>query len=150
MPVIRPFRMSDIREVISISRITLREDYPEDLYISISDSWNGVFLVALENTSVVGFINGLMENDGVCRVLMLAVRPDRYRRGIGGMLLSDMVKIFERNGSDRIILEVRPSNLNAIDFYRKRGFKSVGIIKDFYNDGEDGIRMIKYLSGKLS
>lgn len=43
-----------------------------------------------------------------------------------------------------ITLEVRESNLVAINFYLKNGFKEVTKRKNYYND-EDGILMIKNL-----
>lgn len=45
---------------------------------------------------------------------------------------------------DNITLEVRESNISAINFYIKNGFKEVAKRKNYYND-EDGILMIKNL-----
>ena len=45
---------------------------------------------------------------------------------------------------DNITLEVRESNISAINFYIKNGFKEVAKRKNYYND-EDAILMIKNL-----
>jgi ribosomal-protein-alanine N-acetyltransferase len=44
-----------------------------------------------------------------------------------------------------LTLEVRPSNLNAINLYIKSGFKQVSVRKAYYNNGEDAFLMYKRL-----
>ena len=51
-------------------------------------------------------------------------------------------------------LEVRTSNESARRFYRRNGFMETDILRGFYRDGGDGVRMvapvqINQLSGKL-
>ncbi len=148
MPVIRPFRVTDIEQVIYISNMSLKENYDAELFFNISESWNGTFLVAVSDNMVSGFINGLMESDCISRILMLAVHPDYRFQGIGEALLKNFTAIISSWGAKKILLEVRPSNLTAVGFYRKRGFKTIGIVKNFYSDGENGIKMIKSLPDK--
>jgi ribosomal protein S18 acetylase RimI-like enzyme len=38
---------------------------------------------------------------------------------------------------------VRPANQAAIDFYRKFGFKRIGTIPRYYEDGSDAARMVQ-------
>ena len=46
--------------------------------------------------------------------------------------------------AERIILEVRESNVPAIGLYEKYGFKNVGIRKNFYHSPvENGITMVR-------
>ncbi len=145
MPVIRPFRVRDIEQVVRISNTSLKENYDVELFFNISESWNGTFLVAISDNIVSGFINGLMESEGVSRILMLAVHSDYRGQGIGSALLNNFTTIIYSRGARKILLEVRPSNLTAVEFYRKRGFKTMGIIKNFYQNGENGIKMVKSL-----
>ncbi len=141
--MIRPFRVSDTEQVSRISDSSLKEDYDTALFYSIYESWNGLFLVAVEDNMVVGFINGLTEANGLSRILMLAVHNDYRYMGIGSALLDNFVSVLSSRGARKVLLEVRPSNLNAIGFYRKKGFRTAGMIRNFYNDGEDGIRMVR-------
>ena len=65
----------------------------------------------------------------------------KYRRlGIATKLLNYL----ETNNEniDNITLEVRESNNNAIEFYKKSGFKEVTYRKNYYKN-ENGILMIK-------
>ncbi len=146
MPLIRPFKTTDIEPVVSISNVSLNEDYDTSLYFSISESWNGIFLVALENGVVVGFINGLVENGDTSRVLMLAVHPGHRKKGIGNSLLDSFISLSISVGVDRVMLEVRPSNLNARRFYINRKFRPIEEVEDFYLNGESCIRMVRSLN----
>ena len=40
-----------------------------------------------------------------------------------------------------VFLEVKRSNLSAINFYKKFNFKEIGFEKKYYSDGEDAIIM---------
>jgi len=44
---------------------------------------------------------------------------------------------------DYMELQVKVSNIEAISFYRKLGFKEVGLIPNYYQDGEDALIMSK-------
>lgn len=66
---------------------------------------------------------------------------ERYRRlGIATKLLNYIEEKYR--DIDNITLEVRESNIEAINFYKKNGFKEVTIRKNYYKD-ENGILMIK-------
>lgn len=68
---------------------------------------------------------------------------EKYRnKGIATKLL----KYLESKYSfiKNITLEVRESNKNAIEFYKKNGFSKVAIRKNYYDD-ENGLLMIKNL-----
>jgi ribosomal-protein-alanine N-acetyltransferase len=56
------------------------------------------------------------------------------------MLLKYILNFFQKK-LKFVYLEARVSNINAIDFYLKRGFKNVGIRKKYYPNGEDAVLM---------
>lgn len=68
---------------------------------------------------------------------------NKYRKmGIATRLLHFLENDYKN--IDNITLEVRESNIEAINFYSKNGFKEVTKRKNYYKD-EDGILMIKKL-----
>ncbi len=148
MPLIRPFKATDIESVVHISNISLNEDYDTNIYFSISESWNGIFLVAIENGVIVGFINGLVEDADTSRILMLAVHPEYRKKSIGNSLLDSFISVSISVGVDKVMLEVRPSNLSARRFYINRKFRPVERVDDFYVNGESCIRMVRSLGGE--
>jgi ribosomal-protein-alanine N-acetyltransferase len=71
-------------------------------------------------------------------LLLLAVVPDRHRRGIGARLLDDFLNRARACGVGRVHLEVRDGN-PAVRMYRTAGFAQVGRRKNYYQ-GTDGRR----------
>ncbi len=75
----------------------------------------------------------------LCRI---GVRPEFRRRGIGDRLLSTITDPDITGGGREWFLEVRKSNIAAIELYRKYGFTETGERPDYYTDPkENGISM---------
>ena len=83
-------------------------------------------------------------------ILNIAVKPEFQGRGIGSLLLNNAISLALKKGVEWVRLEVRPSNLKAISFYKKFGFKEIGRRRHYYFDtGEDAIIMeLKIKGGK--
>lgn len=73
---------------------------------------------------------------GEAELLLLAVAPDRQRRGIGRLLLDQFLERALAAGASRVHLEVREGN-PAIEMYRRAGFEAVGRRSNYYR-GHDG------------
>lgn len=71
-------------------------------------------------------------------LLLIAVRPEHHRRGIGRQLLDHFMAQARDGGVVRVHLEVRDGN-PAVDMYREAGFEPVGRRRNYYH-GEDGTR----------
>jgi ribosomal-protein-alanine N-acetyltransferase len=65
-------------------------------------------------------------------LLLIAVRPENHRRGIGRMLLDDFLGRARDDGISRIHLEVRDGN-PAVSMYREAGFSPVGRRRNYYH-----------------
>ena len=85
---------------------------------------------------------------GESHLLNLCVRASARRTGLGTTMLRHLVQLAGRHGADVVLLEVRPSNVAAVDLYRSLGFNEVGIRKNYYpaDDGrEDALVMARQL-----
>jgi len=75
-------------------------------------------------------------------VTTFAVLPAYRRRGIAGLLLSELMTLSADLGAVVCTLEVRLSNAAARRLYQKFGFKPVGLRPRYYSDnGEDALIM---------
>lgn len=92
---------------------------------------NTVFLVAEENNRIIGYIGMYLAMDEG-EITNVAVAPVERCHGVGGMLLTELLKIAENKGVARIVLEVRASNDSAIRLYERNGFVQCGMRKGFY------------------
>ena len=67
-------------------------------------------------------------------LLLIAVRPEHRRLGIGGVLIDHFLAQARLDGSVRVFLEMREGN-PAGDLYRSRGFVPIGRRRNYYNRG---------------
>jgi ribosomal-protein-alanine N-acetyltransferase len=75
-------------------------------------------------------------------VTTFAVLPAYRRRGIGGLLLVQLMELAADLGAAVCTLEVRLSNAAARRLYQSFGFRPVGVRPRYYTDnGEDALIM---------
>ena len=101
--------------------------------------FNKVFFNCL--ASVDDKINGIMVYNlfyDRIEIEYIIVLEEYRKNGIGSKLLSEI----EKENINNITLEVRESNITAISFYEKNGYKIEAIRKNYYGN-EDGYLMMK-------
>jgi len=78
-------------------------------------------------------------------LLNITVRRDLHRRGLGRALLDKVAAIVCEKAMTSVLLEVRPTNVRALEVYRQYGFDEIGRRKGYYpaanNTREDAIVM---------
>ncbi|MDP2807773.1 MAG: GNAT family N-acetyltransferase, partial [bacterium] len=74
----------------------------------------------------------------------LAVRPDLKGRGYGARILEMMIEDVKKKGCRTASLEVRASNVTAINLYHKYNFKEIAVRKKYYQD-EDALVLLARL-----
>jgi ribosomal-protein-alanine N-acetyltransferase len=79
-------------------------------------------------------------------LLKIAVAPCWRRRGIATWLLDFCFGLAQRRDARKVYLEVRRSNVSAINLYSNIGFQIIGTRPKYYTDtGEDALTMMKSL-----
>ena len=69
-------------------------------------------------------------------------------RGFGSCLMRYLIKRCEKLNINKILLEVSQKNITAEKFYSRFDFFTVGIRRNYYNDGSDALLKEKYLITK--
>ncbi len=64
-------------------------------------------------------------------LLLIAVRPDRQSRGVGGTMLTQIVERLQQDGGKMLHLEMREDN-PALVFYQHRMFAPIGRRAGYY------------------
>lgn len=104
-----------------------------------------IYAVVKENDKVVGY-GGMWHVVNEGHVTNIAVHKDYRRKGIGNIIVNKLIEIAEEKEMIGLTLEVRKSNVPALELYRKNGFKLEGIRPEYYEDNkEDAYIMWKYL-----
>jgi ribosomal-protein-alanine N-acetyltransferase len=102
--------------------------------------------VAEEEGRLAGYSLGARRRNGDALILTLDVHPDFRRRGVGRLLLDDLLARFRAAGAVRAVLQVAVENAPARAFYRKAGFRESGQLPDYYDEGRDAIEMTRSLA----
>jgi ribosomal-protein-alanine N-acetyltransferase len=81
---------------------------------------------------------------GEAHIMNIGVEPAIQKRGVGRKLLHHLIETARKGKAETVFLEVRPSNLVAIDLYRKTGFNEIGVRKGYYpaKDGREDALML--------
>ena len=83
-------------------------------------------------------------------LLKIAVSPAWRKNGIATRLLERCFAFSAKQGTTSVHLEVRPSNIAAIELYLKLGFEAIGRRHKYYADTkEDAVLMMKNLKEEL-
>ena len=108
-------------------------------------------LVLKEGMKVIGFAI-LSVSTEESHLLNIGLTASKRGQGLGKELLEKIIMAAEVMGSKKIFLEVRISNVIAIDLYKTSGFKEIGLRKNYYRTKEgreDAILMSKSLKKGL-
>ena len=83
-------------------------------------------------------------------LLNIAVAAGQQRKGLGRLMLREILNTARKKNTRCVFLEVRPSNTAAIALYRSVGFAGIGLRRGYYqstNGSEDAIMMACELMG---
>ena len=119
----------------------------KDLLYEINDNPVNKIIVAKDGGKIAGVIDYMITFNSAT-ITQIAVTSSFRRKGIGLELLKRMEETFPKNIEDMvetITLEVRKTNEPAHLLYLKAGYEDLLIKKNYYQDGEDAIYMIKRL-----
>ena len=105
------------------------------------------------------FDRALAQPGGLCRVARqeeyhltdLAIHPELRGRGLGGALVDVLLGELSGLGVRVVSLEVRASNDPATRLYKRRGFQTIAVRRDYYREPtENAVVMLKPMEGSLS
>lgn len=100
-------------------------------------SENSHYIVAIIGSEIVGFA-GVKVVAGQADIMNVVTKKSFRRKGVGTLLLNNLISICNALKVSSIFLEVNENNAPAILLYEKLGFKKVSIRKNYYNN-ENGI-----------
>ncbi|MBQ1703725.1 MAG: ribosomal protein S18-alanine N-acetyltransferase, partial [Oscillospiraceae bacterium] len=103
------------------------------------------FLLACEGERLLGFAIAHLAGDD-SELFNICVAESERGRGIGGALIDECVRLAEKRGAGRMLLEVRASNKTARSLYLKKGFQVLGVRRNYYEfPTEDAVMMEREL-----
>lgn len=79
------------------------------------------------------------------RIYSVVVAPAARGQGLGERLVAEAERIAAGEGCTAVSLEVRADNAAARALYAKRGYREQMALPAYYDDGADGLRLVKPL-----
>ena len=133
----------DMPEVLDIEKSSFEFPWSEEDFIRCLRQRNCIGMVAEYDERVVGFmIYELHKNQ--LHVLNFSVRPDARRRGVGQQMINKLVGKLSQQRRNRIVLEIRETNLAAQLFFRNSEFMAVSVLRDYYDDTTEDAYVMQY------
>ncbi len=128
---IRYMEVDDLDDVLSIEGKNYNYPWTENIFRDCLRASNYLCWVCEElETGLIGYCIVSMAA-GEAHIMNLCVDPAVQRQGAGRKMLEHMIE-YVRKKTERIFLEVRPSNTKAIQLYNSLGFEEIGVRKDYY------------------
>ena len=143
-------RPEDLDEVLAIERASFTMPWSRGAFLyemqqnRVARCW-----VARDDDGHVAGYLCLWEVADEVHITNVAVRPNARRQGIARSLLGSVLDNARARAFKVVVLEVRPSNHNALTLYESFGFRVVGRRHGYYYDtGEDALVMEIALSAR--
>lgn len=135
-------RVADLDEVLAIERLSFSMPWSRGAFIyEIEQNRVARCWVMRDADRVLGYVC-LWEVVDELHITNIAVDPRHRRRGIARTLLRGVLEDARHRQLRLVVLEVRPSNREALTLYESFGFRVVGRRRGYYYDtGEDALVM---------
>jgi ribosomal-protein-alanine N-acetyltransferase len=134
-------RRKDLGAVLAIEQAVFPEPWSRRLFEDeLAQRTSRSYRTAWVGRDVAGFA-GQMFIDDETHVNNIAVRPADQGRGLGTLLLADLVHHALERGIRHLTLECRVGNEPALALYGRFGLAPVGIRPGYYESGEDALIM---------
>jgi ribosomal-protein-alanine N-acetyltransferase len=139
--IIRLADKNDIDAVFRIEREQVRGTWKREYFENelVNDISYFFVIETQENNEIIGFIIFWII-DEIAELHSIAIDEKYKKSGFATKLIYHMYDLIKANGVNEIFLEVRASNKAAISLYKKKGFKEIAKINNYYkNPKEDAI-----------
>ncbi|MFO7286161.1 MAG: ribosomal protein S18-alanine N-acetyltransferase [Gammaproteobacteria bacterium] len=148
---IRMMQPADLKAIAEVEKAAY--EFPWSLEIFRDCLLAGYYAIVLELDGVVSGYSIMSIAAGEAHVLNLCVHPRVQHRGYGRRLLNTLLDKARDADAEKVFLEVRPSNTNALSLYRSVGFQEIGIRPAYYQarwGREDAVILAAQLKPKTT
>ena len=140
--------MADVDAIAQLEEQLFPDPWPKSAFKEqITDSGWGSIVVESDGR-IIGYGCYFIVADE-SHLTNIAVVEEFRRKSVAKQLLENILLIVDKAKCEFLLLEVRPSNENAIAFYEKYGFKLLYQRPNYYRKPkEDAWVMVKYLENE--
>ncbi len=143
---IKPLTEKQLKEVLILNLRCFKagENYTKYTFsYLLTEAKSLSYRVITPEGNMVGFVFIMVNENGAGHITTIGIAPEHRRRGLALSLLQHVEKSLQNRRISMLTLEVRAGNLAAQNLYTRMGYSIVQRLKQYYNNGEDGLLMIK-------
>ena len=143
----RPMTLDDVDTVMHLEKAVYQFPWTDRIFKDCIRVGYDCWLALLENKIVAHAVISVAA--GESHILNLSVIENLQGKGIGKQFIRFLLNIARNKRAQIMMLEVRPSNVRAINCYNSAGFNEIGSRKDYYpapNGKEDALLFAKHIS----
>lgn len=133
----------DMPAVLATEEDCFEFPWTEDDFIRCLRNRNHIGMVAEINDEIVGFMIYELHKNRL-HILNFAVSPFNRRLGVGREMIEKLIGKLSHERRNRIMLEVRETNLPAQLFFRELGFRAIAVLRDFYDDTTEDAYLMQF------
>jgi [ribosomal protein S18]-alanine N-acetyltransferase len=123
-------------EILTIERNSFQYPWFEEDFIRAFRQRNCIGMVAEHGERIVGFMVYELHSTRL-HVLNFAVHPEWRYRSIGRQMFNKLVGKLSTQKRTRITMEIRETNLDALEFFKACGCLATAVLRNFFEDSTD-------------
>ena len=137
--IVREMTYNDIASVADVDRAAFSDAWKDDSFADELKKDYSHYFVAETDGEILGYA-GIWCIYETAELIRIATSPNHQKKGVAKELMQAILECAKNCGCERMMLEVRKSNIPAQKLYKKFGFNEISIRKGYYN-GEDAVIM---------
>lgn len=149
--LLRPVEWTDLETLAALELELFAHDAwsVESWWSELAERPRRDYVVAVDEAGGILGYAGLDLAGDVADVMTIATVPSAQGRGIGRLLLVELVARAARHGAEALLLEVRADNTRARDLYERNGFEVLTTRRRYYQPGNvDALVMRRLIKGE--
>lgn len=134
--IVRELEVKDLDEIVKIEDSLYIDKWTKDAYLRDLENDIAYNYVLEHDGVIIGYYGFWIMFDNI-DITKVSIRKEFQGMGLSKILLQDLFSRINNVDIETITLEVRVSNIKAINLYKGFGFEQIAIRKQYYNDLED-------------
>ncbi len=129
--VLRPMTVPALDDVLVLEHEVYPFPWTRGHFVDSLAAGNTAWTLRLGDGALIGYCVAMIGVDEM-HLLNITIAPASRRRGHARRLLAGLVQVCRERAASRLWLEVRESNVDARETYRRLGFAEVGRRRGYY------------------
>lgn len=129
--IYEPMTESDLDDVVAVEQAVYPYPWSRTNFADSLAQGYHAWVLRAQDRQLMGYflVMGIVDE---AHLLNVAVSSAWQGKGVGRLLVNQAVALSRGLGMESILLEVRPSNVRALEIYQRYGFSEIGRRKGYY------------------